>query len=691
MLLYNKNEFDKFEWVRELSKKKRILSYDGIKGISIIAIILYHLFPSYLPGGFLTVNTFLAVGGYFFTYKVEQIEFNRAQRDWLSIWHYFKNTLARIFFPLLWMMGSVVIGLLIFDRVQLLSIRNDLFSGLFLYNNLYQISADKSYFVRMTEASLFTHLWYNSLYIQSFVLAMVGVLITKFLNLKGAVKAILWALIAGVSHFALLWLYVPGQDPSRVYYGIDTRFSSFVLGIMTAYMIPVLLNLFYRVKAKKVLYYIIGIISFIGFVGMPFFVRDQQPETYYFFMPLYSVLSMLLIFSITVGVPLVRKVFEIQPLPWIGRRSYSYYLWYYPVIVLWFKLQRQFDGRMYWLYLSIAISLALVSELTYQLIERQRLILPFTTSFDWKADWREFQLNNRSLWLAPVGLLLFVIMGAGWVMSRNDKPLTQFQLEYQLKQVQPSLFEIADKDERAIHKVKTKVDQLEKELDVTLTSKIETENFFDIARTALVQTSGVGEEVTQITNDNADIINEINALDPELAALVPDEVKLFASKIRVSFFGDSLILLSAPNALNVFLNSNDLGVKSLQIWKAVGVLIDWISTGEVNDILVINLGTNAGLDDQGMEDLIAAAGDRQLFFVSSNSAVEHRDSVNQIIKEYANKYDNVHEIDWYSYAKDHPEFYWEGEGVHHTPEGADAFAAFTAQELYRFYNGQVPE
>lgn len=674
-----------------MSKKKRILSYDGIKGISIIAIILYHLFPSYLPGGFLTVNTFLALGGYFFTYKVEQIEFNSAKRDWSSIWHYFKNTLSRVFFPLLWMMGSVVIGLLLFDRAQLLSIRDDLFSGLFLYNNLYQISADKSYFVRMTEASLFTHLWYNSLYIQSFVLAMVGVFITKFLNLKGAVKAIIWSLIAGVSHFALLWLYVPGQDPSRVYYGIDTRFSSFVLGIMTAYMIPVLLNLFYKVKAKKTLYYLIGIISLIGFVSMPFFVKDQQPETYYFFMPLYSVLNMLLIFSITVGVPLVRKVFEIQPLPWIGRRSYSYYLWYYPVIVLWFKLQRQFDGRMYWLYLSIAISLALVSELTYQLIERQRLILPFTTSFNWKEDWREFQLNNRSLWLAPVGLVLFVIMGAGWVMARNDKPLTQFQLEYQLKQVQPSLFEIADKDERAIHKVKTRVEQLEKELDTVLISKIETENFFDIAKKALVQTSGVGEKVTQITNDNADVINEINALDPELAALVPDEVKLFASKIRVSFFGDSLILLSAPNALNVFLNSNHLGVKSLQIWKAVGVLADWISSGEVNDILVINLGTNAGLDDQGMEDFIAAAGDRQLFFVNSDSAVEHRDSVNQIIKKFAEKYDNVHELDWYSYAKDHPEFYWEGEGVHHTPEGADEFAAFTAKELYRFYNGQVPE
>lgn len=674
-----------------MSKKKRILSYDGIKGISIIAIILYHLFPTYLPGGFLTVNAFLALGGYFFTYKVEQIEFNSVNRDWLSIWNYFKNTLSRIFFPLLWMMGPLVIGLLIFDWVQLLSIRDDLFSGLFLYNNLYQIAADKSYFVRMTEASLFTHLWYNSLYIQSFIIAIIGVLITKLLSLKGAVKAILWSLIAGISHFALLWLYEPGKDPSRVYYGIDTRFSSFVLGIMTAYMIPVLLNLFYKFKANKVLYYLIGLISFIGFVGMPFIVKDQQPETYYFFMPLYSVFSMLLIFSITVGVPLVRKAFEIQLLPWIGRRSYSYYLWYYPVIVLWLKLQRQFEGQMHWIYLAIALSLALVSELTYQLIERQRLILPFTTSFNWKADWREFQLNNRSPWLIPVGLLLFVAMGAGWVISRNDKPLTQFRLEYQLKQVQPSLFEIADKDERAINKVKTTVDQLEEELDIPLISKIETENFFDIARTALVQTSGVGAEVTQITNQNSEVIEEINTLDPELAALVSDEVKLFASKIRVSFFGDSLILLSAPNALNLFLNSNDLGVKSLQIWKAVGVLTDWINTGEVNDILIVNLGTNAGLDDQGMEDFIAAAGEREIFFATSDSAVEHRDSVNQIIRKFAEKYDNVHELDWYSYAKDHPEFYWEGEGVHHTPEGADEFAAFTANELYRIYNGQVPE
>lgn len=666
-----------------VKKKRRLLEYDGLKGISILAIVLYHLFPRQVPGGFLTVNTFFVLAGYFFTYKVESFEFTPKQREWRKVGGYLKQTLARLFFPLLWMIGSIVIGLLIFSPNALKFLRNDLFSGLFLYNNLYQIAADKSYFVRMTEASPFTHLWYNSLYIQSFIVTIIVVLVMKYFNLRGAIKAIVLGVIAFYSHNLLLWLYVPGQDPSRVYYGLETRISSFILGVMLTYTIPALLNLFYKSKIKKEIYLFIGLLSLTAFVLMPFFVQDQAPDTYYAWMPLYSVISFGIIFSMTVGVPFVRKIFRMPLLAGIGKRSYSYYLWYYPVIVFWMGFSRQMESQMYWLYLAIFVTLFAIGELSYQLIEQKRLFLPFLKDFDWAKDWRSFRRNNRPMWLAFASVLFVALTSMGMVLARNDKPLNQFVLEYQLEKTQPSLFKVANPSERKITEVMSEINNWEDKLATYITRNPRQVEYVDQMQASLRQSLEESSQISALISENQAIFDQIAANNPEIATLVPLDVQLFASQLPVSFFGDSLILLSGPNALNLFLNGTTMGVKSLQIWDAAPVLSDWIATGEVRENLVVNLGTNAGLDDEGMEVFIAAAGDRKIFFVTTNSAVAHKLEVNQIIRDFASRYDNVYELDWYTYAQGHPEFYWEGEDIHHTPEGADHFAAFVAQELYK--------
>lgn len=671
-----------------VKQKKRIRSYDGLKGLSIIAIIFYHLFPNLVPGGFLTVNTFFALGGYFFVYKVEKFDFSPAKRDFKAVFKYIKQTIGRLFFPLWWMIGLVVVFLLIFNRDELMTIRNDIFSGLFFYNNLYQIAADKSYFVRMTEASPFTHLWYNSLYLQSFILTIIGVLATKYFELSGAFKAVIWGIVAYLSHSLLIILYQPGSDPSRVYYGLDTRYSSFILGVMMAYAIPVILNLFYRFKAKKVLYLSLGAVSLAVYLVLPFIITDQQPETYYFIMPLYSVMSSFLILALALGVPFARMIFDFPVFSWIGKRSYSYYLWYYPVIAYWMNFQRQFEKNEHWLYLGIGLTIFLLAELTYQLIERQKLVLPFVTSFEWKKDWHQFKINNRSPWLIGGSVVFVLLTTFAMAVSRNDKPLALFRLEYQFEQTQPSMFEVKNKAEREIVKVQSKVMAWEKALDAQIVSKVKTVEFMDTVKAALVSTNRLSADVNNIVAEHQAILDEIASYDEALADLVPDDLEIFASKLPVSFFGDSIMLLDGKNAENMFLQADTLGVKSLQIWAGVDYLRDWIASGAVHEILVVNLGTNAGLDDQGMEDLIATAGDRKIFFVNTNSDVPHKDSVNQIIKAFADKYENVYEIDWFSYSQGHPEFYWEGEDVHHTPEGADNYVLFIAQELRRVLGDQ---
>lgn len=666
---------------------QRIGAFDGIKGFAIILIVLYHVFSKQVPGGFLTVNTFFVLAGFFFTYKVESLSFQANRQSVKQVGAYIRSTFERLFFPLLWMMGAILIGYLSLNPQSLNYIRDEIFSGLFFYNNLYQIMAERSYFVQMNEASPFTHLWYNALYLQSFLLAIPIVWATKLARLRSAYKAILWASITLVSHFLLIVYYIPGKDPSRVYYGLDTRFSSFSIGIMLAYMLPSLVNQFYGLKHKRILYYLIGLVSLVGLVSMPFFVQDQSPETYYAFMPFYSVVSMGMIFSISVGVPLIRRLFSLPPLPFLGVRSYSYYLWYYPVIVFWVQYRTSIGNH--WYYLGLFLSLVILAELTYQLVEQRRLIIPFVTSFHWKKDWSDFKRNNRSPLLIPLGFIFVATVGVSLYLARNDTPLHQFVFQRQDSLTHAYMEQFVNEEEAMINEVKTQVSNWEHTLDTYLTRSIVTEDYIKKVQSARTQNLEESQEINQLIADNQEIFDEIASYDPELAALVPPELQLFAAKLPVSFFGDSLILLSGQHATALFLDATVLGIKSLQVWYADDDLSNWIDTGQVQENLVINLGTNGGLDEAGIETLIEIAGDRKIFLVNTNSDVEHKASVNEVIHQVAEKYDNVYELDWYTYSKDHPEYYWEGEGIHHSFEGEDQFALFVAQELYKIL-GPMP-
>ena len=69
--------------------------------------------------------------------------------------------------------------LLAFDRRELSYDRSDILSSLFFFNNYFQISAGRSYFIQMAGTSPFTHLWYNSLYVQSFLVGVAGIWVTQ--------------------------------------------------------------------------------------------------------------------------------------------------------------------------------------------------------------------------------------------------------------------------------------------------------------------------------------------------------------------------------------------------------------------------------------------------------------------------------------------------------------------------------
>lgn len=672
-----------------MSKTQRIPSFDGVKGLAIISIIAYHLFPSVIPGGFLMVNTFLVISGYFFARKMEQIPDINYKINWSRIWQYLKKTIERLFIPVFWMILLVVVSLLIVYPQELRHIQADVFSGLFFYNNIFQISAERSYFVQMTNASPFTHLWYNALYLQSFLVSIPLVLLTRQLKLSVQSKAIFWLIIVLFSHLMVWYLYAPGEDPSRVYYGLSTRLSSFAIGIAAAYVAPNILKLISVIKDKRVFYNILGVLTVIDMLFLILITQDQADITYHLWLPAFNIFSMMLVFLISVRTQSLTVWLSFPPLTAIGRRSYAYYLWYYPIIVLVMSQFRLFNGNMTLINLTSIVSIAIVGEVFYRLIERQGLYFWFGSSFNFKQDIADINnMFNEGIFsrkkliasIAYLALLLLFIMGL--LRTANNTRLSQFQLEYQAYQTDTNIQSAPYPLEEEMIKTKATLLHFDEILDTHLLAERPVHDFHEELMKTTDEAQAVSAQAQRIYSENQAVFNQIEANSPLTFELLNPEVLLFASEVPVTLFGDSLVFLSGPQAMDVFLNGNHFGQPNLQIWDAVGIMNDLINQDFVKENVVVVLGTNAGLDEEGMTQLIETLGDRQIFFVNTNSRVMHIEEVNTIIKEFADAYPNVHEVDWYTAQQGHPDWY-DGDDVHHSPEiGRAHFNALIAEAMF---------
>lgn len=672
-----------------MNKIRRIPAFDGLKGLAIVSIIAYHLFPSVIPGGFLMVNTFLVISGYFFARKMEQIPDIKAKVNWPAIWEYLKRTVERLFIPVFWMILLVVVGLFIVYPLELKHIQADIFSGLFFYNNLFQISADRSYFVQMTNASPLTHLWYNALYLQSFLVSIPLILLTRRLKFSVQAKAIFWLVIVLLSHLMVWWLYKPGQDPSRVYYGLETRLSSFAIGIATAYLMPNILKLIAVIPNKRTIYNVIGALTAIDMLFLIFITKDQADITYHLWLPAFNIFSMMLVFLISVRAQSLSVWLSLPPLTAIGKRSYAYYLWYYPIIVFMMSQFRLFNGNMLWINLASILAIAVVGELFYRLIERQGLYFWFGSSFNFKADaaeiksmFKQAEIKKSKVFAFIIYIVLLILFVIALTQTANNTRVTQFQLEYQAYQTGTNLQAAAYPVEADMIETKETLLNFDEILDTHLLAERPTLDFYEELMKTTDDAQTVSVEAQRIYSENQAVFNQIEATNPLTVELLSPEVLLFASEVPVTFFGDSLVFLSGSQAMNVFLNGNYSGEPSLQIWDAVYILDDLINQGFVKENLVVVLGTNAGLDEEGMTQLVEVAGDRQLFFVNTNSRVMHIDEVNTMIKEFSNAYPNVHEVDWYTAQQGHPDWY-DGDDIHHSPEiGRANFNALVAEKMY---------
>lgn len=603
-----------------------------MRALAIIAIIFYHLMPHVLPGGYLAVNIFFVLTGFFITSSVIE---EYGQKGKLAYKRYLARRFHRLFLPLLWMLIAVTAYITLFQRDLLLNLRPWLLSSLGMVNNWWQISVGGSYFEQFYVQSPFMHLWFLSVVSQIYVIWPLIVLL--LLALYKDKRIILYTAV-GLSLFsalAMAMLYVPGEDASRVYFGTDTRLFSFMIGSALSVVWP--LERLDEPVPKQLVRRLTfaGLLSYAVLGVMFSNMLDSQTFTYRGGMYLNSVIIGVAVALTAHPATGISRMMRFKPIQWLGRRSFLLYLWYYPVIALYQAkvVDTSVDpGRHVLIQLVLILSL---SETGYQLFEKERWKVPFVQSWRLADTFARMKLSGSRGFTghlpeklaAIISFCLLMIALTGFAQAKSGENAAVQQLREQIAASQ---------------------------------SKMEEINRDDSARSRA--------------------INNIEGLERETV--------LFAHDADITFIGDSVLLSVADQLVTIFGQAVVEGAVSRQLYQTPAVIADLEKREKLHDTVVVFLGSNGTFTQRQMETFIKEVGtSRNLFFLTTNVPRIWKDSVNEQLALAESNHSNVHILDWNAYSSGHDEWLLEDQ-VHPNPTGAQQLALFVAEEIYQELNDE---
>ncbi|MDU0996185.1 MAG: acyltransferase family protein, partial [Staphylococcus lugdunensis] len=336
---------------------------DGLRAIAVLGIIIYHLNPQWLSGGFLGVDTFFVISGYLIT-SLLIIEYYRTGTiDLRAFWiRRIKRLIPAVYF----MVSAVLVFILLFKPDLIIEIKKDAIAAFLYVSNWWYISQNVDYFNQFAIAPL-KHLWSLAIEEQFYVFYPIVVffLFKRFKPQK--ITLILW-IVSLLSLVTMAIIFGVTGDSSRVYFGTDTRLQTLLLGCILAFV----WNPFGLKKTKYKMSYLginlSGIIAFILLVSFFFIISDQDKWIYQGGFYLISAMTLFIIASAVHPSSILAKLLSFKLFTYIGKRSYSLYLWHFPIIVLMnsYYVQGQIPA---YVYIIEVILMFVMAEFSYQFIE----------------------------------------------------------------------------------------------------------------------------------------------------------------------------------------------------------------------------------------------------------------------------------------------------------------------------------
>ena len=311
---------------------KYIPAIDGLRAVAVIAVMLYHLGVSWIPGGFLGVDLFFVISGYVIT----RLLLDSIQRSGgLDLRAFYKSRVRRLLPPLVFMIvtTTLFIGVWAPDTIKRLLI--DTPFALTGFMNWWLVFRQQDYFEAIGRPPLLQHTWSLGVEAQFyFIWPLILLLVLRQLGRKIIPAAAL--VIAIASGIALLVVSLSidansSQTVSHVYFGTDTHSIGLFLGAALAVnWIPQNLKVDIAKRAQDVIDGI-GVFGFLGILSCFLFIDESNPTLYKIAFPLAGLFGCAIIMSIVHPASRFAPLLQGRAILWIGERSYAIYLWHWIV------------------------------------------------------------------------------------------------------------------------------------------------------------------------------------------------------------------------------------------------------------------------------------------------------------------------------------------------------------------------
>jgi peptidoglycan/LPS O-acetylase OafA/YrhL len=360
---------------------------DGLRALAVLAVIAYHDNSSWARGGFLGVDAFFVLSGFLIT-TLLVLEYRRhAGVGLVGFWgRRARRLLPALLLVLLFVTWYTQHFVTPWERA---SVRDDGIASLFYVANWRFILDKQSYFTLFSAASPLRHTW--SLAIEEqFYLVWPLVVLACLRLARGSTRllAIVCAVGAGLSIVLMSVAYQAG-DPSRAYYGTDTRAHALLIGALLA----LLLLIEHPPRRLRACFVVAAPVALVAMLLAFHRVSDVDPAYYHGGSAVFAVIVAVVIAGAMFAGP-ARRVLAIPGLPWIGRLSYGLYLWHWPIIV-WIVPTRVHVGTtaLNLIRLGLTFLFAITS---YYLVE-----LPV------RRRWG--RLTRHFVWVAPVAIVVTAV------------------------------------------------------------------------------------------------------------------------------------------------------------------------------------------------------------------------------------------------------------------------------------------
>ena len=612
------------------NKSKYLPSIDSLRALAVLAVIIYHVDVNYLPGGFLGVDLFFVLSGYLISSLIIK-EFRKTGT--VNLYNFYIRRARRLLPAVYFMITVGLVVMVLFNEVLLRKSHLDAIFGYIYSSNWWYIFHKLDYFDSFGAQSPFKHLWSLAIEEQFYMIFPLLFLLvnrkkkskdgTYKLNKNFLYVVLGLILVSLIAHILLFDI----NNISRIYFGTDTRAFSLLVGVVGAILYPM-----ERLHAKvtpqqNMIYSVVSLVSIATLITVMIYTSEYNTLLYRGGFLLVAILGLIVIISSGKQHTLMSRLLSFKPIVFIGKISYSLYLWHFPVLVLTTPVSEIGNPNIIFVILRVILTFILATA-SYVFVETPIRKLGFKNYINVIfKKLKKRSRKSRKIYAGVVGLVSILFL-----MGIFGKSVPFISTAF-VKEME------ANKETQFVNNGNNKDNNQEKSSDSNKDNK-----------------------------DNKDNKEDKNNSDKKYSSVL--------------VMGDSLTVDIGEKFQELYPGAVIDGKIGRQLYVAVEEAKSYSKYNNENSAIIFQLGTNGPFTESQIEELVKQFDKADIYFVNIKVPRAWEKTVNAALKETQEKHSNVKIIDWYSVANSTKDLF-EPDRVHLNQEGIAEMVTLIEKNLKR--------